>query len=172
MNVLIIYDDGCQNCQVSYNLRSYSLGDREATFTMKTLGDSKELHGGVGRFQIQSMHNPNQSLILDCLYNDLKEVFIRSQRVDVPRAWQERFGLNPVHYTPQGWGVIVIGSDMQAWHPWPIALENQLVLYRSQFDGQYIIGGSLSEADMHKYGPLPDINTVAVRRVAVETSLF
>ena len=100
MNVLIIYDDGCQNCQVSYNLRSYSLGDREATFTMKTLGDSKELHGGVGRFQIQSMHNPNQSLILDCLYNDLSETFIRSQRVDVPRIWQERFGLNPVHYTP------------------------------------------------------------------------
>ena len=139
---------------------------------MKTLGKSEECNGGMGTFQLMSRHNQNMGFLVDCLYNNLSEVYLRSQYVDVPRLWQEKYGLDPVHCTPEGFGVIILGSDMQQFHPWPLARDGGLVLYKSQIDGQFVFGGSLSAENMHKYGDLPDINSVGVRRIAVECSLL
>ncbi len=170
----VVFDNGSENSQISETLKMYSHGDTPATFCVKTIGHSYQRDSGFGKFQLQSPYYPERNWMIDCLYNNLNAVELTSRCVNIPQQWQSEYHIPPSVASPGGRGVIIIGSDLLAQcHPHIIDTAGSLVLLQSKLDNQYILGGCISETNIHNTDlhQVPKTPHSYVNRIAVRDSL-
>ena len=170
---LVIFDNGSENCQISESLRIYSHRDSPAKFNVKTIGHSYQKETGLGKFVLQSPFFPECQWSIDALYNDLTAIELSSRSIPIPEKWQREHGLSSLVASPQGPGVIIIGSDLLAQcHPVVKDTHGSLVLLQSRLDNSYILGGCISEADIQKTDlhKVPTTPHSYVNRIAVQNT--
>ena len=167
--ILLVYDSGCEMTQASFDLRPYSFGDRSCNVEITTLSSTFDSSHGLGRFHLQSLLDESKMFALDCLYQDLSAVKLKPFKIEVPIPWQTSYGLPPVIETPAGAGVILLGSDMEVFHPVPIARHDRLLLTCSQLDGGLVFGGCISaEAGQEN---LPNITQHQLRTTVLRAAV-